>query len=183
MYAAAQGGFLEIIHWLYGNGHPADAFLASAAARGGSIEVLLWLHLKELLMMHQHYICHWLAENGHVEALKVMKDLGYPWNESIIATDAIFWGKLNVLMWMKEIGCDLTDGKFTEMAAKAGHIKILKWLREGGCSWDPVACFEKGIEGESVEVLDSCWSPDLQIDRVWVEYAQFWESANFEMVG
>ena len=55
------------------------------------------------------------AENGHLEAVKYLRQKGYEWNCMTCA-----------------------------FAAKTGQLEVLKYAHENGCLWDTWTCMQSG---------------------------------------
>ena len=55
-------------------------------------------------LSNQEYICQAAARGGHLEKLKVLREVGFPWNE-----------------------------KTSVHAAESGHLKLMQWLQASSC--------------------------------------------------
>ena len=60
------------------------------------------------------YACNEAAKSGNLEALKLVRENGCPWNETICAR-----------------------------AARGGHLDVLKWAIENGCAYKTPDVFKK----------------------------------------
>ena len=78
--------------------------------------------------------CSAAADSGHLECLKQIRCLGYPWEPSTAAL-AARGGHLEVLKWLRANGCPW-DEETCSCAAGGGQLEVLKWLRANGCPWD-----------------------------------------------
>ena len=73
---------------------------------------------------------HGAAEEGHLDVLKFLHEMGCPWHE--LATEAAArGGHLDVLKFLHEKGCPWNQ-RATEAAARGGHMDVLKFLLEKG---------------------------------------------------
>ena len=82
------------------------------------------------------------AAGGHLEILKWLRSVGYPWDEKAMATgsSAIYsqaagGGHLEILKWLRSEGCPW-DARACLCAARYGRLEILKWLRSEGYPWN-----------------------------------------------
>jgi len=83
--------------------------------------------------------CNMAVVGGHLDALKLLRELGYPWDEWTCAWAAAN-NRLEILEWLYENGCPWNDWS-TTLAAKFNMFDSLKWLHEKGCPWNEWACF------------------------------------------
>ena len=112
-------------------------FLAIAleAAGHGQLEVLKWANLvgkEDVESIHDDLMFH-AAKGGHLETLKWMCGLNWPWGDETCAY-AAKGGHLEVLKWAHENDCPW-DEKTCACAAMGGHLEVLKWARANDCPW------------------------------------------------
>jgi len=162
--AAAEGGRLEVLQWLYGLG-PADSsprpydweleFMFAAAAEGGHLEVLQWLctqtppHPRE-----ERLICQHAAHSGHLEILQwCAQEPEWSWDGET-CSQAAAGGQLEVLQWLrgKTPPCPWFEWPICQYAAEGGHLAVLRRAREQSCPWDERTC-QLAAEGGHLEVL------------------------------
>ena len=95
------------------------------------------------------------AAGGHLEILKWLRSVGYPWDEKAMATGS---------------------SAIYSQAAGGGHLEILKWLRSEGCPWDERACVRAALGGH-LDVLwwaiDNGCPHEVNMKHVWVAQAEF----------
>ena len=113
-------------------------FLAIAleAAGHGQLEVLKWANLvgkEDVESIHDDLMFH-AAKGGHLETLKWMCGLNWPWGKHLCEW-AAEGGHVPVLKWLRENDCPWDD-ETCAAAAKGGHLEVLKWARANGCPWD-----------------------------------------------
>jgi hypothetical protein len=163
--AAARGGQLEALSWLYeGCGCWIGFSTCSEAMVHGRLEVL-----KQL----REWGCEWsvmswqqVVKNGHDEIMKWAVENGYCKNDVELGAAAAQHGNFELLKWLHGIGCAIgietcsaaAEGGRLEIlkwlhgigcaigietcsaAAEGGRLEILKWLREVGCPWNSTVC-------------------------------------------
>jgi hypothetical protein len=117
-------------------------------AENGHLETLKWL--RENGCPWNEWTCASAAFNGHLETLKWARENGCPWNEWTCA-NAAKNGQIETLKWARENGCPWNEVTCT-YAAGYGHLETLKWLRENGCPWDEVTC-RYAAENGQIETL------------------------------
>ena len=110
--------------------------VAQEAAEHGQLEVLKWAHLvvKEGVDSAHHDLMFRAAKGGHLETLKWMCGLNWPWGKHLCEW-AAEGGHVPVLKWLRENDCPWDD-ETCAAAAKGGHLEVLKWARANGCPWD-----------------------------------------------
>ena len=75
------------------------------------------------------------AEGGSIPVMNELRERGFDWSGGPgDACCAAANGHLEALKWMKNDGCPLRATCCTA-AAFNGQLKVLKWLREQGCPW------------------------------------------------
>jgi hypothetical protein len=150
---SAHAGLRHNNSW---KGFPA---IAREAAPHGRLEVLKWANLmgKEDLRNEYHHLVDFAAKGGHLETLKWMYGLNWPWDQQTCA-EAAEGGHFSLLKWLREKGCPWSD-RTCAFAAYGGHLEILKWARENDCPWDEDTC-TYAAEGGHLEVLKWARSND-----------------------
>ena len=95
-----------------------------------------------LLAMSSHGSC--------IDALKVLKDMGYNLHGRHSFYLAARVGNLDVLKWLKEIGCPMCAKTFRE-AVSQGSLENMKWIRENESPYRKCNNISVGIIGGNVE--------------------------------
>ena len=86
-----------------------------------------------------------LAGKGDVDALKMVRAMGCPWNE-ITCRRAAVNGQFACLQYLHDSGCPWNE-KTCSAAASHGHLECLQYLHEKGCPWDEHTCAEAAMQG------------------------------------
>ena len=177
--AAAGGGHLEILKWARDNGCPWDEETCTSAAARGQLDVLVWLRARFCpwegtecaahALFHGHLkVLEWVLSNGvqwtihlyytavksgQLEAVKVLRRLGGPWDTVCDQTCYIAaeHGHVHVLEWARYQGVHWNN-QTCAAAAGAGKLEVLLWLRQKGCAWDERTCEAAAWAGQ-IEVL------------------------------
>ena len=151
---AAEHGQLEVLKWanLVGKedleSRRGRDDLMFHAAKGGHLETLKWMC--GLNWPWGKHLCEWAAEGGHVSVLKWLRENDCPWDGGTCA-GAAEGGHLEVLQWARVNDCPWNTSTCA-YAAKGGHLEVLKWARAIDCPWDKETCaFAAG--GGHLEVL------------------------------
>jgi len=133
---AAEHGQLEVLKWTHLVGKEGVKSkhddLMSRAAKGGHLETLKWMC--GLNWPWGKHLCEWAAEGGHVPVLKWLRENDCPWDDETCAYAAL-GGHLETLKWARENDCPWDD-ETCAAAARGGHLEVLKWARANGCPWD-----------------------------------------------
>lgn len=79
--AAAGGGHLEVLQYLYENGCPWNEYTCKFAAEGGHLDVLRWCRSKDCPWDED--VCAFAAEEGHVDVLHWAVMNGCPWDKRV----------------------------------------------------------------------------------------------------
>lgn len=148
--AAAEGGCVEILEWLYvTKGHPIKLSVLNEAALHGHMNVLSWATIR-CQCVRNSYTCMRAAQGGHLEILKWLQTHKFPWDEST-CTMAARGGHLNILQWARANGCPW-DTKTCAQAAGKGRFELLQWASAHGCPWDEETC-ASAAEGGHLKLL------------------------------
>ena len=107
---------VEAVRWLMG--------------RGAQLDELRWTPPT----VRRYSVCAMAAQEGHLEALRWVRDHGCGWNLTTCARAAAN-GHLEVLRWARANGCEW-NAETCAGAAGGGHLEVLRWARENGCRWD-----------------------------------------------
>ena len=99
--------------------------------------------------------CSAAADSGHLECLKQIRCLGYPWEPSTAAL-AARGGHLEVLKWLRANGCPWDEGTPSD-ACTTGSLDCLRFALENGCPWDRDECVGAAADGGCAKL------------RVWLE--------------
>ncbi|KAG5175135.1 hypothetical protein JKP88DRAFT_339299 [Tribonema minus] len=135
--AAAQGGQLEVLQWLCGDGGCAwDERTPSGAAGGGHLALLQWVRANGCPWDEQ--TCSEAAFGRHLKVLQWARANGCRWNGNACGSAAA-GGHLAVLQWARANGCPW-DACTCTNAAGNGHVDVLQWARANGCPWDKWTC-------------------------------------------
>ena len=150
---AAYHGYLDVLtkYWSdipAGNPVMMDKYICKWAAHGGHLEALKLLRSKGCPW--DGWTCVGAAKGGHFEVLKWLMSEGCPLNEDA-CIGAARGGHLEVLKWLGSMGCPLYVSTCT-FAAKGGHFEVLKWLMSEGCPWDASAWYG-AADGGHLEIL------------------------------
>ena len=87
----------------------------------------------------QELLCAATARSEQLEALKVLRADGWPWDEGTCEA-AAKGGDLQMLQWLHANDCPWNYRTCSE-AAFGGHLEVLQWARENGCPWDEYTCY------------------------------------------
>ncbi|KAG5176654.1 hypothetical protein JKP88DRAFT_249421 [Tribonema minus] len=111
MFAAAEGGRVEVLQWLVdggGGGARANVWIGWYAGRAGQVPVLEWLRARGLPMQWEHR--------------------GQGVDPSVFAQAALA-GRLNVLQWAHACGLAFTRA-MVAVCAKQKHADVNAWLAD-----------------------------------------------------
>ena len=125
-FCAVEGGHLKVLEFLRNRRCPGHEKIIDFAASIGQLNVLKYArqngwqldsHARDVVMSRYFgpnypttvdaWIPAYAAAGGHLEVLKYLRELQYPWDE-----------------------------KTCEYAAAGGHLEVLKYAHENGCPWD-----------------------------------------------
>tara|TARA_B110000977_G_scaffold133341_1_gene169844 strand:+ start:1643 stop:2077 length:435 start_codon:yes stop_codon:yes gene_type:complete len=112
----------------------------------GSLSAVQRLQRRGVLSRREP-LCQVLARGGHLEKLKVLCDIGLPWDEKP-CSDAAYGGHIEVLQWVRANGCPWSEWSFA-YAAYGGHLEMKQLVHATGCPWD--AATRRIAEGHVLE--------------------------------
>ncbi|AGO84549.1 hypothetical protein psal_cds_648 [Pandoravirus salinus] len=179
----------ETLRWLIGVGCPYDAATLKGLASHGRLATLQWLHglhgqsdpiapedatddvgsnSAQCTDGNEHMWCgvaRAAALRGHLDVIRWIKDVGYPWRDGIC--DAAARGcHLNVLSWAHdEHGCawsDLFKAKACKRAIRRGDLVLVEWLIDHGCALDADAAVRDATEQDCLDILE--WLHNRRVD-------------------
>ena len=84
-------------------------------------------------LRHRALLCEAAARSRQLEALKVLRADGWPWDE-MTCKIAAEGGHLQVLKWARMNGCPWNAETCTS-AAENRHLAVMRWARFNGCPW------------------------------------------------
>ena len=146
---AAKRGYMTTLKYLHSRDLLViDRRLCIGAAQNGHLEVLKWL--TEIGCPYDVEVCTVAAKGGHLDTLKWAHENGYPCRAETVQA-AAGSGKLLVLEWLHEKQCPRDAWAFN-MAAAHGNFEVLKWLHNKGYPWCPGTC-DKAAEYGHIDVL------------------------------
>ena len=96
-------------------------------------------------LSRQEYLCEAAARGGHVEKLKILREIGWRWDIGTCSA-ASRSGNLEVLQWARANGAPW-DSTTCSRAARGGHLEVLQWARAKGCPWDEETCTYAAMGG------------------------------------
>ena len=142
-FCAVEGGHLKVLEFLRNRRCPGHEKIIDFAASIGQLNVLKYArqngwqldsHARDVVMSRYFgpnypttvdaWIPAYAAAGGHLEVLKYLRELQYPWDE-----------------------------KTCEYAAAGGHLEVLKYAHENGCPWD-IASFHHDLDLEGSELSE-----------------------------
>ena len=119
---------------LHAYGYPCEVKLAEL----GCLSVVQRIQRRGRLPC-QELLCAATARSEQLEALKVLRADGWPWDEGTCEA-AAKGGDFQVLQWLHANDCPWNYRTCSE-AAFGGHLEVLQWARENGCPWDEYTCY------------------------------------------
>lgn len=135
--SAARSGQFEILKWIHEQGIRMTHNTYVDAMMSGSMKILTWLegfdYIIPATMGNCGYFCTIAAKHNHLEVLKHLRELGFPWM-SEVTLYAADNGNLELLQWSLENSCPL-DSDCYSTAATSGQLHILKYCYERGYPW------------------------------------------------
>ena len=172
-YAVFQGS-VKILRWLMEEkGWEPNEETGFFWGGGGSVEVLEYLEGSGYEFDER--ACHGAAQQGHLEALKWLRDQDppCPWDEWTFIFAAEL-GHLDILKWARsqDPPCPWHESACS-YAAERGQLDVLKWARSQSppCPWDKKTCY--AAAGGHLDVLE--WarsqSPPCPWDKWTCSYA------------
>ena len=96
-------------------------------------------------LSRQEYLCEAAARGGHVEKLKILREIGWRWDIGTCSA-ASRSGNLEVLQWARANGAPW-DWQTCMRAAAGGHLEVLQWARVNGCPWEKYTSHWAADEG------------------------------------
>lgn len=96
----------------------------------GSLSAVQRLQRRGVLSRREP-LCQVLARGGHLEKLKVLCDIGLPWDEKP-CSDAAYGGHIEVLQWVRANGCPW-DKTMCACEVDKRHRDMFDWAHEKGC--------------------------------------------------
>ena len=116
------------------------ASLFKTAAKGGDLKILelgeaSGYKLNDIL--NESGIAH-AAENGHLEVVQYLRQLGVEW-DFLTCANAAENGHLELLKWARANQCPWNIWT-CRGAAWNGDLELLNWARANGCPWDGITC-------------------------------------------
>jgi hypothetical protein len=135
---AARRGHISILRWLHGLNLLPDNLYAyaywGAAISENQILVLDWLVENHFKVRENTAII--AARFGQIEVLAWAKGQGgIAWTEDV-CSGAATNGHLDALKWLREHDCPW-DGETIEVARENGYLHVVEWARENGCPEPP----------------------------------------------
>jgi hypothetical protein len=82
-----------------------------------------------------HYIIHFAAMCGNIEALKWLEKQVPPYFDNPPLLDAIRSGNIDCVKWLLQRECPMNAFTFS-VAAQGGNLEIMQCLKENKCPWD-----------------------------------------------
>jgi len=120
-----------------------------AAAGGGDLDVLKWVYAKWGVMSGgMHYEA---AEGGHLHILQWLHantDPEYGFGNGYVFLAAAAHGQLAVMEWWLDQGLPGLDEDALVRAAAHGQVRALEWLHARNCPYDDDACLAAASNGE-----------------------------------
>jgi len=101
------------------------------------------------------------AENGHLEVVQYLRQLGVEW-DFLTCSFAAENGHLELLKWARANDCEWNSWT-CHRAARNGHLELLIWARENGCPWDFRTCSSAAYNGH-LELLQWCMANGCEWD-------------------
>ena len=146
--AAAEGGHLKTLQWLYLNYinefRLDDGTVCKAAVESGSLDVLQWAHHKGFSLDHEAFEA--AVTGGSLEILDWLWHNGCQAQDPInpeFEADLFFWpshdGRIDVLEWLFSKGFQ-PDFSAWICPAKIGNFAVLECLLEHNCPGNEVVC-------------------------------------------
>jgi hypothetical protein len=167
LYHAAFGGSLEMLKCLVGGGGVLDSLVFCNALRADGDrdrrEIQLWLLEKHCPMDTNTFVE--AAKCGNLEIMKLMKDLGYSWEDDYscsIFSAAAEGGNLDVMKWLHASECPNSVWTFAR-AARRGNIENMDWLLSIGSPFD-ASTFETAIYFGNYDVMEWCLANNFPAD-------------------
>jgi len=138
--AAADGGHLDLVKWLYDHGVgivPGFADAIHFAAINGHLDVVKWLQ-ENTSERAITCVINSAASNGHLDVIQWLHENEEEYCVSPALDRAAASGHLEVVTWLHEhrsrYGCSV---RAMDQAAGSGHLNVVKWLhqnRREGCT-------------------------------------------------
>jgi hypothetical protein len=162
MAAAARCNKLAVVQFLRAQGCPLSTSIFHLAAERGHIAMCTYLFAEQCLW--DEVTSHYAARGGSVDALRLLRQRGCPWNPPVVSTNAAAGGSVDVLLYLQQQG--IVFDLLTEMLLAAGAYSKLaaaKWLRQQGAEWPAVLCsvWYQKWSGDTLEWAraEGCTSP------------------------
>lgn len=143
---AATGGHLDCLQHIVTRGHDWNArdCMLEAAARG-HVALIDWLVVEQGCGVDSAVV-NVAAENGHIQVLRLAKELGACFGECA-CKNAAAGGHLGALKWLRENHCPW-DATVCEMAVRYGYVEMLEWAHANGCDWSEEVCAIAAEDGD-----------------------------------
>jgi hypothetical protein len=156
---AANGGQVETLQWLDGNGFAtdSDAYQNAIDGRGNDVVAIFeWLFAHNVPWPDDDSdeIFESAAYSGHVAVLQLLLAKGIRWrgNGAVMCEYAARNGQLEMLQFLRANGCEWHP-ETCARAASGGHLKTLQWARAQGCPWDKDAVFTEARNYQQEAVI------------------------------
>ena len=144
---AAKNGQLEVLKWGQGSGYELESILDKGdianVAQNGHLEEVKYL--RQLSVLWDEDTCESAAYSGHLELLKWARANQCPWNEET-CTSAAINGHLELLKWARANQYPWNEETCAQAAAY-GHLELLKWARANKCPWAANTCSHAAYSG------------------------------------
>jgi Ankyrin repeats (3 copies) len=108
-----------------------EAGIVSNAVKYNEIDILRYLDKHGYNVAKRDYIYATAAEEGHLDCLKYLREIGAPWRRRVCYF-AARKGNLDCLKYLHENGCPWDDDT-VNAAVMHGHMECLKYAYENGC--------------------------------------------------
>jgi hypothetical protein len=141
-------------------------YFASSLLDDGVLEYCIMKRFEDQDKQGLGIVCASIAHSGNLNAIRRLKEMGYPCNE-MTCTAAAYGGHLRVLKWLHEQGCPWSEDT-VEAAALRGDLDMLKWLDKRGCPSSKDAP-RNAVQGGHLEVLQWFYSngcPSEEYDQI-----------------
>lgn len=146
--AAAAGGHLNCLIYLYDNGFATDRKVSRYAALNGHMHILEFSHNKNLAWDEK--TCANASKNGHMKCLTYLRERNCPWSKRAYAYAARN-GHYNIIKYLYINGCPY-DHSACANAAAGGYLNILKYMRRKKFPWDADTC-SNAVSGYHYNIL------------------------------
>ncbi|KAF0685522.1 Aste57867_22608 [Aphanomyces stellatus] len=165
--AAATGGHLSLLEWLYINTDASCSYdgLVGAARNGhlATVEFLI-AHYRDTWHIEEGEVdeftpcaLHAASASGHLDIVKCLITHGIDQGRPGAMNRAAVFGHLHVMQWLVDNRIDICTPTAAVDAARMGHLTVVQWLQDRGTEVDDAWVLSSAASSGHFEMVKWLW--------------------------